>query len=500
MSSAGDEYLRRYSPGNNDSYTGRFSHGSKLGLIGIGIAGLLGLLLARLMVLNPVVALIFVGALAVLAVATNLWRGAILLLLASQFNGFRFDYGAFTFRPDQLVLLVVAGIVLVYFVAGRFKLFRTVLDIPIVAFLLVGLLASALNSPDQAYSYQGLMLQVVYAGMYFMVVNILLNFRDKLDDTIKAFLLIAIAHSIYAIVAFVSFQVGVNIGGISSAHYGSLGLPSTSGFFQEANLFAAGIVLAVVLFSVHIVSYTDTKLFRNSLMAFGLIVTITVVATSMTRSVWVGLVIVLIILPFYSRPRRNIINPKALGIICAFAVTLGLVILPALNYAFSTTSGDENALYTRMSELVDFSSGSGAGRLDVQDIAFERWDEKPIIGHGILSLEGREGSYGRGWFYSSFVQSLFDTGLAGALLIILIHVIPIIYALYAARMTRSPLRRVTLVGLALGALVMAVASQASSFFWLGFPWIFLAILIAIAKSTIEDERGKMGNLTSWRSG
>lgn len=488
MSSTDRDISSFFNTGRNGSQPVGFSRDSLAGWIGVGLAGLIGLLLARLMALNILMALFLVGALAVLLLSTNPWRGAMLLLLASQFNGFRFDYGAYTLRPDQIVFLTTAGIVFIYFLAGRFKFYRTILDLPILAFILVGLLSSALNSPDPAYSYQGLLLQTVYAGMYFLVVNIMLNYRDKLDASIKVFLYIAIAHGLYALVAFVSFQAGINIGGISSAHYGSLGLPSTTGFFQEANLFAAFIALAAILFLVHLVTSFETRLIKRNQLIFGAILLLTISASSMTRSVWVGLLIVLMVLPFYSRPFQNVINPKALAILGVIAVSLGLFVLPILNYAFSETSGKQDALYARMAELVDFSSGSGAGRLDVQDIALERWNENPFIGHGVLSYEGKHGTYDRGWFYSSIIQSLFDEGLTGAVIMLLIHLIPMVYALYAARKSSSAIRRATLVGLALGTMVLLVASQASSFFWLGFPWIYLAILVAISKATIEEER------------
>lgn len=467
-----------------ESLPGSFRHRSKW--LGIGLAVPFGIVVGWLLTQNIVMAVLVVGAFLTLLVATNPWRGVVLLLLATHFNGFRFDYGAFTFRPDQLVFVIVLLVAVIFFLRGRLKLYRTLLDVPIALFLLVGLIASVVNSPDPTYSYQGLLLQTVYASMYFLTVNIMLNYRDRLDDTVKAFIVFAILHAGYAIVAFVAFQAGITLGGISTAHYRTLSFPSTSGFFQEANLYAAFVATAVVLVAAHLVSNEETGIMKRRTLVIGLLMLLTVTATSMTRSVWVGLLIILLILPFYSRPRRNVINPKAVGIIISLVVGLGLLVLPALNYAFSAASGKPDALYQRMSELVDFSSGSGAGRLDIQDIALERWDERPFIGHGVLSLEGREGSFGRGWLYSSFIQSLFDTGIIGAAMIILIHLIPIIYAFMAARRTSDSSRKATLMGLSFGALVMLIASQASSFLWLGFPWVYLGMLMAISKATLDD--------------
>ncbi|MHB1003280.1 MAG: O-antigen ligase family protein, partial [Thermoleophilia bacterium] len=333
-----------------------------------------------------------------------------------------------------------------------------------------------------------------------LTVNILLNYRDKLDDTIRLFMYIAVLHAAYGLMAFIAFQGGINIGGISSAHYGSLGLPSTSGFFQEANLFGAYISLAAVLFMTHIVSNQDTRVINKKVLIAGLILLLTITAASMTRSVWVGMLVVLCILPFYSRPHRNVVNPKALVVIAVLVVSLGLVVMPLLNIAFSVSSGKENALYARVGELVDFSSGSGAGRLDIQEVAIDRWDENPYIGHGVLSLEGEEGKLVRGWLYSSLFQSIYDQGLTGLSMMILIHVIPIFYALTAARKSSSPLRSASLYGLALGAAVIAIASQASSFFWLGFPWIFLGILVALSRATLDGESSPSNGRAFWTHG
>jgi O-antigen ligase len=86
------------------------------------------------------------------------------------------------------------------------------------------------------------------------------------------------------------------------------------------------------------------------------------------------------------------------------------------------------------------------------------------------------------------VQSLHDTGIIGLFFMLLIHVIPVIYALYAYGKTDSGIRRASLAGMALGAVVMFIASQASSFFWLGFPWLYLGILVAMSKDTIETAK------------
>lgn len=464
-----------------------------LTLIAVGIAIAVGVVMAQLEMINPIAAMLLPVIIAGFIIALDPWKGLVLLLIATQFNGFRFDSGPYTLRPEQLVLVLVFIGGLAHFLRGKSRLHATVLDLPIFGLLITGFVSSFLYSINRAHSYQSLVLQIVYVAMYFFTVNVLLNNRTKLETTVKIMMALAVAHMAYALVAFVSFLAGVDIGGISSAHLLSLGYPSTSGLFQEANLLGAYAASMAVLFAVHLVTPGDERFVRPKFLAIGLILLLVVILTSMTRSSWIGMLVTISALIFYSRPRWNVINPKGVAFIGFLLVAL-LAFFPVINYVFSEASGKEDALLSRVQDIVNFESGSGGGRVQTQELALERWRERPVLGNGVLTLpqseEGVLGEEAQGWIYSTLLQNLHDTGLVGAFFTLWIHIVPIAYALWASRVADDPVRKASLVGLGLGALVMAISSQASSFFWLGFPWVYLGILVALSKDTLEQAEEK----------
>ncbi len=455
-------------------------------MLGVLAAIAAGVVSAGLFRMNPLAAPLIVAALAVLVVARDPWKGVVLLLLAAQFNIFRYDFGPYTIRPEQVVFLLAFAVWIAFFLQGRSKIYSTVLDIPILGLIITGFVSSYLFSPDPAYSYQGLFLQILYMSMYFYTVNVLLNNRSRFDFTVKVMMFFASLHALYAIVAFVAHFAGLNIGGISLSHLVTLSFPSTSGFFQEANLLAAYTGVMLMLFIVHLVTYGKERIAGSRYLWLGFILLFIVLLTSMTRAAWLGVLLVMIALPFYSRPAHNIINPKALAFLVV-ALMVFAIVFPIVNFVFSEASGTSDALLVRMQNLLNFETGSARSRSDVQDAAIEEWRNNPYLGYGVLSI-GEKGNVNRGWLFSSGIQSLHDMGLVGLFFMAWIHIIPIIYGFMASARARDNMRRASLFGMSLGAIVMAVASQASSFFWLGFPWIYLGILVALSKATMDEAK------------
>ena len=80
--------------------------------------------------------------------------GIALLLAASTLNGLTVDVTlagrTVTIRPDQVVLVLLAPLVLATLVATRARLDRPFLHLPVVVLFLANLAASALHSPMRA--------------------------------------------------------------------------------------------------------------------------------------------------------------------------------------------------------------------------------------------------------------------------------------------------------------------------------------------------------------
>lgn len=463
-----------------------------LAIILIGLALATGILVGGLQTVSPYISLIIIGV-AVTAIITsyNNWRGLILLVLATQFNSFRFDYGQFTLRPDQIVLVLALLIWIMTFCQRKARIHSTILNIPIAGLLVTGVVSSYLYSSDPSHSYRSLFLQMVYMAMYFYTVNVLLDNRKKIDVTMKIVMAVASLHALYALVALASYSGGLNIGGISRSHVVTLSNPSTSGFFQEANLLGAFTSIMFAVYVTHLVTQKGSGIMKQRYLLAGALLLLAAALTTMTRAAWIGIIVVIPFLLFYSRPKWNVINPRAITLILVVFVGVGLIVFPVVNYVFSATSGQTNILLDRVVNIVDTESTSFTGRADIQELGWERWQKSPVIGNGVLSLRAGKITE-QGWLFSTVLQGLHDTGVVGVFFVLWIHIVPVIYCLRAARRTNDRTRRASLMALSLGAVVMTIASQVSSLFWLGFPWVYLGIMVAMAKDTL-DKAGKKEN-------
>lgn len=456
------------------------------GLITTGIVAVAaGLLIGQLQLAGSTfIGLLVAGTIAAVAYAAlDPWRGLVLLLISTQFSGISFNSGQFTFRPDELVFIFVMLIWVMLFLMGKCRLHSTILDIPLTGLVIIGFISSYLYSYDASYSYRSIILQMLYMAMYFFTANVLLDNRDKIDRTILLMMVIAGLHALYSLFALAAFMGGINLRGISSTHLETLSIPSTAGFFPEANTLGAFATMMLALFLTHLVTRGGTGIMKTSYLVAGVVLLFGISLTSLTRSAWVGMLLILAVMPFYSRPKGNAFNPRAIGVIAVILISVGLIVFPAVNQVFSAASGQSNALINRFENIVNTDSGSFEGRVLRQEIAYEQWKEKPIIGYGVLSMRVGKLST-RGWLFSTMLQSLHDTGLVGGFFMLWFHLAPVIYALWAATKTSDKMRRASLVGLCLGAIAMAISSQLSSFVWLGFPWIFMGILVATAKDTL----------------
>ncbi|MHB1403793.1 MAG: O-antigen ligase family protein [Thermoleophilia bacterium] len=463
--------------------------GWRVGVIGATAAVATGLLVGQLNILGFSLLLLLVAGviIALVYARMNIWRGLILLLVATQFSIFTFNVGGYNLRPDQLTLLFVLFVFLILFLTRKVRLHSTIIDIPIVGLITVGFISSYLYSSDPAFSFRSLVLQMVYMTMYFLTVNVLLEHRSKINTIVKIMMVIAILHALYAIASLAAYMAGFNIGGISYSHLSTMSIPSTAGFFPEANLLGAFATIMLALFFTHLVTQKGSGILKNRYLVLGVVLLFGISLTSLTRSAWIGLLAIIVVLPFYAKPKFNVVNPRALLVITVIVLGITLIVFPVVNYVFSAASGTSNALLNRFDNILNFNSTSFEGRTAIQQVAIDQWRLKPVLGYGVLSLPVGEHS-NRGWLFSTMIQSLHDTGLVGAFFMLWIHIVPIGYGLWASTKARDQIRRATLVGLSLGALALFISSQLSSFIWLGFPWVFLGILVAAAKDTIDSSR------------
>lgn len=456
----------------------------------VALLMLLGAAIAAGSVLfNPLLALLGIGIVLAFVISRSTWGGFVLLYIATNLSGFRYHYGFYSFRVDQLVLAVVLLSWLINFLRGRVRIHSTILDIPIIGLLLVGLLSTFLYSQNP-FSYQSLFLQLVYASMYFYTVNALLDNKERIDKAVKFLMVVAVVHVVYAQLALGSFLGGVDIGGIASAGLASK-WPLTRGFLQESDLMGAYAGIMMIMFAAHLLNQNKEKIFGQKFLVAGLVLLLFTTVTSFARAPWLGLGAGILLLIFYARPKRNVINPKTIAFIAIIIIVSVAFVYPVVNYAFSEYSGQENILLQRVQDIVNFESGSGGGRVRIQQLAIERWQDKPFLGYGVLALTYDDAATvgsASPWLYSTVISSMHDTGIVGLTFMLWIHIVPIVYTIKAAGKVRNTTRYASLMGFVIGDVVLVIASQASSFFWLGFPWIYLGVMVATAMITMEESR------------
>ncbi|MFA5816011.1 MAG: O-antigen ligase family protein [Bacteroidales bacterium] len=442
-------------------------------LLRLGLGVLAGWILIQMLNFGWMLVALFLVFVILLIISLDGYRAWIILLVASTFSGFMFPAGPFTIRPDQVALIILISGWLFALLAGKAKLYWIPLLVPAALYVAVNFLSSMLYAPDKGASYQGALLLGIYFIMYMMTVLVLQEHPEKMKSAIKVFLVIGVIQALYALIAFTGQKAGVNLGGINEKQIEDVA--SLQGGFEEPN-FLGAFAAAMGLMFVSMLTGWKAAI-RPWQTVVGLILMISVLGLSYTRAAWFGFLIGLILILFIQKPERNIFNPKAALIVTILVVSGGLI---ALSFASELASG---TLAERASNILQFSEGSGEGRVEVQNVAITRWQHSQVLGFGTLSFppELASPAPASSWLYSSVVQALHDTGAIGLILLLWFQVglIVIIYQSY--KKTTDQFYRSALAGFMIGSVALFIASQASSFLWLGFFWIYSGMAVATAR-------------------
>lgn len=425
------------------------------------------------------VVLLILGAISLLWFVSDLYRGLLLGIIAVNLNTFRFEMGitpvGMTLRPSHIVFAALFLAWVVSLMVKRVHFHRTPLDVPIIGYLLANLVASLIMSPDKMHSLQECFLITVYVTMYFLTINILLEYPHKIKSTVKFFIILGLIHCLYGVLGVFAGAVGVNIGGVQ---YSGM----ARGFHQEANLFGIySTVMAMFFTSYSLFSYKHK--FRRYI---AIMIIILAIILSTTRSSWFALpfgIGALLIVNrrkiFSQRYFSNIV--KAISILLLITVIfihLGPKFIPDFSMAF-------RELETKLNIGFSFSEGSGLIRKAGWQTAIEEWQDSKLIGRGTMSASVSGTGYA--WLWSSFIQTLHDAGIVGLFFMLWIMICPILFSLKQLRKTCDNFSRWNLSGFIGGCVVLLFTCQFSNFLWLGFPWVFYGIGMAMAM------RAKQGN-------
>jgi len=423
----------------------------------------------------------------------RLYVGVIFLIIASTMNGFLLPLaiGGLTLdlRPDQLILIPLLVLLLFAFLSRQARFFRTELDLPIIGLVSANLLSSIMGyTSSKSISYQGVALLSVYTAMYFTTVNALMQYsskRTKLHLIVKVFLLLGVAHAVYSCMAMISYGLGVNIGGIQWGQFeSSVSVRST---FYEANLL--GIYLCIIGLSLMVFLIQGRFHHWNRWLVLSLVLVCLALTLTLTRSAWgtffLGVVFILL-LTLFKRSTPGRLRLSMVWMIAGLLIAL-TVSMSILNPLLSRLSGQRGILVLRVQRMLNLSDSSVVGRWLVYERGWERWLQSPIWGYGTFSGQ----SVGIKWFNSSIIQTLHDTGIVGLFFLGWMYLATVVVTWREYRACKQPSLRCSLLAFLLGNLVLFVTSQTSSFLWVGFPWVYMGLTIALVHASRRQRANRL---------
>lgn len=419
-----------------------------------------------------------------------------LLIVATAMDRYRFDFGGSGLRIEHFVF---AGVWLAWFLRVRprpIQLGFTRADLLLVAYLALSLISSVLYAPILRESLKFLLLMAFGILLYWLARAIALR-PHEFQRAVWALVLTGVAASGFGILAWLCYPLGINLGvqiyslDAFSTHspYGTLFDSNTLGMYAMA----ATLIQITLLLDTHFSKYRVH-------LALGTLITLTTVALSLTRVAWIGLVFGLFLILLFS-PRRK----------WALAIGGGAVLLVLIALlANSALAGGDIA---QNSILRVLTSRSIFFRLEAYTKAWNDFLTSPLLGNGVNAFAQNYTSPSgtRDWISNFFLMTLHDTGILGLALLLTwlgwlaLQIRQALQAQTTQPLSRAQSRRLNhpttdqslisnlqspnpvpsrvegatrtmLLALTIAYLALFVTYQATTVFWLGFNWLYLALL------------------------
>jgi len=418
----------------------------------------------------------------------------ILIAIAEErFQQSLLPHGGINLRLDELLApSITFGLLTQEWQTGRLRreLERIPGLIPLALFMVANLIPTALIMQDQTRGASLFIILLAGAGCYVGVAILAARVgcvRDiVLPLTIVGGLEAAFGLGTLALSVWRGEAVGFGIQ-IEPV----TGLFEAYGTMFEANFFGqylAAIFLIAVAFLVLLASQRRLWSRDSAVLAPVVLLSALGVLASETRASWLGLVAgVLTIAALWSlrTPEPHSAQRAPRWAIGRWAPSLAmLAILLLVASAVFMFSGASSPLGQRLSAVVNFTSGSGYGRLRILQLVLGDL-ANPIIGMG-------DGSFNTAlpiapglppephpWIYSMFLAILHDSGIVG-LLLWLTFLAVIYYRLVRVIRGDFPQSIQTLAIAMAGALTcLLISAQATTSMYLIFFWAFLGLAGAV---------------------
>ena len=426
---------------------------------------------------------------------TFLW----ILVITAFTTGIVFEGPSFSFNLSQITAIILFFFLIIYHAINRRQIILLYKDghaLFIYLYFFSNVFSSLIFSPVLNQSLKACVLILSYVFIYITVRWAVTYIIDQ-GKTVRRLMKFNNLSALFglACMGLSLSQGGTQNIGVSLDHLGTAGipgigsLPSIRSLSMEPNVFAiATATILCINLSIYLLWRKSNKqLFIITLLSLSILF-------SYTRSVYFSLFLALFVLLIVSRRIKLLVTLINYFVVVVIMVTVLMLSLPKENSI-------KKALVARSANLFDFKSGSGRGRVEGLMIGLDGLRESPVFGLGTLSADTRfynpytkqyqERMGSAGWLNGVLIQSLHDTGLVGAIIIIGLFTSIMLsnYRLFK-QLDNASIEKSIILGFLGGNIILFIASQTSSTLWLSFPYIYWGInmgVITWCKKRIRQE-------------
>jgi GT2 family glycosyltransferase len=438
---------------------------------------------------------------------------ALMVAVATDRYGLRIAGTNFRFELVAAVLLVL------FVVANRgLALVKRVglIEVCLIGWLLVSTLSSLLFSPARAESLKQTLLLAVLLCIYAATVALVTSGQDLIRAAL-AWVAIGSAVALVGLVATVAYiavgsRFGISLEG-SSLGGATLLLPKVHSTMWEPNIFGSyQLTVWALAFALGLAPGHKTPR-RRRLLSLALLLSCAGIVISISRADWLLILLlaaamVVFALRLRLAPGRLVLKllvPSVAGL--GVGVALGLL-MQVESCAVYTPNGQigngliapsgvaqETGTYTDCVRhgsallhgvgnlLAPGTTSSATGRVSEGRAASDGWLQRPILGWGTNAFQYVYGVSGGGWIGNLELHILFDTGIVG--LILLGGAVAMAGRRGLSGLTAPPAARgdsyLVLLGTMAGAVALLLAYQFTDATWLGFTWMFFALLVTAGR-------------------
>jgi hypothetical protein len=390
-----------------------------------------------------------------------------LLIVTSVVDHYTFGVGPLALRPEQVAAVIALGAVILKGLReGSLAWIKpNKSEIVLLAWFLVGVVSSVLESPDKRLSAKILALIAICSLGFFLPQRLLAGggSRERMEAVTVWLLIVFVAEAAYGVIAYLGHVFGPTISLTANPASGHL---SAYGTLWEQNVFGAFAAAGAVAWV-----YLGPSRFRWASVALALCVG--ALFDSVTRAAWLAAALVGALGLALTRLRRRIVWRQVLfgGAGGLLLIVASLVAHRVANYnarfppppSGGATPGFLDALFN----LVDV-----LGRVIQVGPAWADVENQVFLGRGIASYEVLHQYRGVAEHVASLPLLVFhDTGVLG-LAIFLGFVVAVGIRVWPVR--NDPM----VAGLAQMAIVVGLTNLATETLELMIGWLLIGLLMA----------------------